>query len=409
MSVMQEHHTMLMRGIKDVLVLFDTDSKEVTVKQGPSYRASRKYNLLTDKGGLDLIPVSLADGTRTPIQEEIYQTLAGRYNPYFVNKLYAVRRAYTVDMNPRIKVSYDVNLLTTGTNTIRPQLQTLDILAKAPETETILGRILDPIGASAQQWATVWECLILDAEEWLDLTSADRRKVINTLQDNAWPKWIPVYLRPHSYPYINDTIALMMNMTSNVGTRVGLQRKDVMWLMRGEDIENNHPNDFHFLLDRIRQYCGYLEQYQRMGGNIQLPHNRYAEDWRDRYQQLKDEHAKADAIEHLHELYTPQVIQPEQIGEYEIFVSDDHEVWEKQARELAQCIINNQYYRKKESTIVFIYKEGKPYATAEVQKGKVVQAYGDERNRTEAIRQAKACLPAVEEFIKKHNIIGGIK
>lgn len=410
MSVMQEHHTVWMRGIKDALVLFDTDSKTVTVRPGPSYRASRKYNLLTDQGSLDLIPIALPDGTRTPLQEEIYQTLASRYNPYFVNKLYAKCKLLHSDIKPWVVASYDVSLLTVDPTYGDRKLQRLDILARVPESETVLGRVLDPIGISMRDWSIVWDCLVSNAEEWLDLAPVDRRKAINTLQDNTWPKWVPIYLRPHSYPYIDDPIALIINTASTAGTRVGLSRKDVKWLLGGHDnIEGGHPNDFHFIMDDVRYYCDYLELYRGIGGDIQLPHNRYAEDWRDRYDQLRDRRSQADTIEWLQKVYTPQVIQPEQIGEYEIFISDDYETWLKQARELSQCIVANKYYKKEGSTIIFIYKDGKPYATAEVREGKIVQAYGDERKRAMATRQANACRPAVEEFIKRHNIVGGIK
>ena len=70
---------------------------------------------------------------------------------------------------------------------------------------------------------------------------------------------------------------------------------------------------------------------------------------------------------------------------YSIFVTDDYEEWQRQAKELHQCICACGYYQGTADgnyTIVFIQKEGKPVATAQVyNNGNIGQFYADEVDR----------------------------
>ena len=78
---------------------------------------------------------------------------------------------------------------------------------------------------------------------------------------------------------------------------------------------------------------------------------------------------------------------------YEIFVTSNYEVWNRQAKYLHQCIVANGYYNKVldgNCVIIFIQKDGDPVATAEVKNdGKLGQFYADELDRSN-------CLPAPE-------------
>lgn len=74
-----------------------------------------------------------------------------------------------------------------------------------------------------------------------------------------------------------------------------------------------------------------------------------------------------------------------EIDGYSIFMTNDLEVWQKQANELHQCIIAAGYYKKMangECLIVFIQKDGVPVATAEIRPGKILgQFYANEIDR----------------------------
>lgn len=75
---------------------------------------------------------------------------------------------------------------------------------------------------------------------------------------------------------------------------------------------------------------------------------------------------------------------------YHIFVPENIEEWDSQAKALHQCIITCDYVShviKKSCVLVFIRKDGKPVATAQVMRdGSVGQFYADEIDR-------KDCLP----------------
>lgn len=77
---------------------------------------------------------------------------------------------------------------------------------------------------------------------------------------------------------------------------------------------------------------------------------------------------------------------PEQIDGYSIFISTDYDEWKRQAEALHQCICSGGYFQKVlkgECTIIFIQKDGKPEATAQIMSnGKLNQFYADERSGT---------------------------
>lgn len=70
---------------------------------------------------------------------------------------------------------------------------------------------------------------------------------------------------------------------------------------------------------------------------------------------------------------------------YSIFVTDDYNEWQKQAHILHQCICASGYYQGTADgnyTIVFIQKNGKPIATAQVYtNGNIGQFYANELDR----------------------------
>lgn len=70
---------------------------------------------------------------------------------------------------------------------------------------------------------------------------------------------------------------------------------------------------------------------------------------------------------------------------YSIFITDDMEMWNKQAKELHQCIVRCDYMQqvaKRQCLIFFIQKDDVPVATAQVMPGKKInQFYANEIDR----------------------------
>ncbi len=92
---------------------------------------------------------------------------------------------------------------------------------------------------------------------------------------------------------------------------------------------------------------------------------------------------------------------------YSIFVTDNYNEWEKQAKTLHQCICACGYYQGTadgEYTIVFIQKEGVPVATAQFYNdGGLGQFYGDEIDRANCkpSEQVRAALEKWLETVPK--------
>lgn len=105
------------------------------------------------------------------------------------------------------------------------------------------------------------------------------------------------------------------------------------------------------------------------------------------------------------------------INGFDVFVTADIDIIQKQCDVLYQCLIRNDYIHKEimqENILVFFWKDGNPVATAEVfYNGKIGQFYGDERDRSkcEATPELKAALNVwlSKAVIKKRHLSKKIK
>lgn len=94
------------------------------------------------------------------------------------------------------------------------------------------------------------------------------------------------------------------------------------------------------------------------------------------------------------------------IGGYSIYVPETTEDWLVQAKSLHQCIVAADYMGKVadgKCLIVFIRKEGKPIATAEVHKnGTLGQFYADELDRNDCLPKEDVMV-AMNKWLNKFN------
>lgn len=153
----------------------------------------------------------------------------------------------------------------------------------------------------------------------------------------------------------------------------------------------------------IRLYKDYIEMLNQTEHDIQSEYWRHPKDLYGKHDELvaelnrkkeaeklaleKTRGRNLNAIQKRFEKYNLE------IAGFRIFVTTDYQIWKNQAKGLHQCIVANGYYDKVADglkILVFIQKDNRPVATAEVFPNKTVgQFYADELDRDN-------CLPTKE-------------
>ena len=138
------------------------------------------------------------------------------------------------------------------------------------------------------------------------------------------------------------------------------------------------PKDLNKAHDKVMAESENIMRQQRIAEELERQRREaeYAE--RKRKEIQKKEKALLDIEKRFKELNGD-------IDGYSIFVTSNYAEWEKQAEALHQCIVASGYYEGTADgkyTIVFIQKNGKPVATAQVYpNGNIGQFYADETDR----------------------------
>lgn len=122
------------------------------------------------------------------------------------------------------------------------------------------------------------------------------------------------------------------------------------------------------------------EEYWRYPNNLNKAHNKVMEELKN-VQKLNSKLRYDMLNEVLKDFYQYNA----KINGYDVFVTANIDIIQKQCDVLYQCLIRNDYIYKEimqENILVFFWKDGNPVATAEVfYNGKIGQFYGDERDR----------------------------
>ena len=149
-------------------------------------------------------------------------------------------------------------------------------------------------------------------------------------------------------------------------------------------------------------YDDYLGMCKRVGHNLKDPYWHFPSNLFKSHakvmEELKEVEETASKLkgEYLKAVTKPMVKFNSQVNGYDIFIADDIEVIKKQCDALYQCLIRNGYINKvlmQEEILVFIWKDNKPVATAEIfYNGKLGQFYGDESGH----RFGQDCTPPKE-------------
>ena len=140
--------------------------------------------------------------------------------------------------------------------------------------------------------------------------------------------------------------------------KAGHDWKDPYWL---------YPKDLKAMHDKVMKECELIDEARRI-------ENEKAAAERERN--------KSSDYEKIARKWVEKNINT---GDYEVFVPEDIKTIVRQANVLHQCLISSDYVQRvidKRCLLVFVYKKGKPYATAEILKdGRIGQFYADERKR----------------------------
>lgn len=146
-------------------------------------------------------------------------------------------------------------------------------------------------------------------------------------------------------------------------------------------------------------YEDYLRMAKRVGHDVEDEYWKYPNDLKKAHDKvMKEQKALDKAKNKVKELKLQAVVKDmlkfnENVDGYDIFIPDNYDVIKKQCDVLYQCLLRCGYDEKmikQDIILVFIQKDGKPIATAEVKYDKKVgQFYADEHNRGN-------CLPSKE-------------
>ena len=153
----------------------------------------------------------------------------------------------------------------------------------------------------------------------------------------------------------------------------------------------------------VRYYFDYLEMCERAGHDAEDPYWKYPSDMYKQHDKVVKElehialTAEGFTSSYLKAIMTPLAEKYDAVIDgYKIFIPTNYEDIKKQCDVLYQCLIRNNYVYKviqQEEILVFIWKDDKPIATAEVFYDKTIgQFYGDERGH----RNGDDCKPSDE-------------
>lgn len=163
--------------------------------------------------------------------------------------------------------------------------------------------------------------------------------------------------------------------------------KDFMYLQKkGLDIDENYRllSDYKSMLYNSGHNIN--DDYWRYPGNLRKAHDKLLAERKAKEEALRaknwaEKSAKCQKVLKKYLKYNTKNFEG-----YEILMTTDMHIWEKQAEELNQCIIRAGYFDRvadRKCLIVFIQQKGKPIATAEILPNKKLgQFYGNELDRS---------------------------
>lgn len=186
--------------------------------------------------------------------------------------------------------------------------------------------------------------------------------------------------------------------------------KELFNYLRRKNIDYHYYDDYISMCKRVGHNLD--DPYWKFPNDLVKAHNRVMEEVKN--VQMLNSKLKYDMLnEVLKDFYQYNA----KINGFDVFVTADTDIIQKQCDVLYQCLIRNDYINKEimqENILVFFWKDGNPVATAEVfYDGKIGQFYGDERDRSkcEATPELKAALDIwlSKAVLKKRHISKKIK
>lgn len=269
-----------------------------------------------------------------------------------------------------------------------------------PETESLIMSKCDRYNTGATYYKMTG--LVGLCKDWRKITKAERKLYINNMRtfcDGRYnsllsnviitisPSWGGVrgWLKkfyPEQHP---NEIVLQDYTRRDKGLNVFV--KDVMWLMK-------HANTtvVQELISLMHEFSDYLREVYDEATDIFDPYWRYRRNWQEIHREqvarrnaererrkILGEALRKDELTEKYKPYKDMVLEE---GDLRAYTSNDIEEWRKHAKALRQCIISCEYDRKKGSILIFVTRNGKPEATAEIGKdNKIKQFYADESSK----------------------------
>ena len=272
----------------------------------------------------------------------------------------------------------------------------LEIWIAHRELEILLAAGYEKIGMNKNFWRLTEKnrkatCLFIrNNPQCLGLNLKEIRQAMNSDNPSLYLEYfhyIPAWYRPDKkYPYA-----------------LGITYEDFKYVKKARkrfvSTYENEEEAMKQLIELFRDYLnmlrrsdhGFDDAYWHYPSDLNLFHNRLVaeERIREEARRMAEAKSKEQRLKEQQRALKQIVKKFEKINGsidgYSIFVTSDYNEWERQAEVLHQCISACGYYQgfaDGRYTIVFIQKEGKPVATAQVfTDGKIGQFYADEIDR----------------------------
>lgn len=150
------------------------------------------------------------------------------------------------------------------------------------------------------------------------------------------------------------------------------------------------------------EYNDYIKMAIKVGHNVKDQYWKFPNDFRKFHNKVMEQQKMLEVAKYgIQQDFLKLILEPmlkfnAKVDGYDIFLSTDAMEWQKTCDTLYQCLLRNGYMRNvimQEDIIVFVWKDGVPQATAQLDyKKKVGQFYGDERGHS----HGESCEPSEE-------------
>ena len=329
------------------------------------------------------------------VKVEDWGDCAVRYNLWCKNLIDATSEANIIEVYPNFK--YVLNKMNPDDKRIERIFELLKVWKKHPEIEGLCQLGFYEIALNGHLFK---------------LTAPKRKQIIKWIMEHKDAVEHPKYMK---LVHIQKMIKYKLTVDEYIDydkNRPSITRYTGRWGSTKQTWVCDIPTFFYLkkhgfkdykTQDIARLYHDYLNMAKQAGHDMTDKYWLYPSDINKAHAKVMEELANLKiTASALQGDYLKAVMQPladkfnAKVDGYDIFLPTDIDTIKKQCEDLYQCLLRNNYVNNvlmQEEILVFIWKDGKPQATAQVFYNKDVgQFYADERGHA----RGESCEPSEE-------------